>query len=140
MHRFVGLFVGCLGVAYLVCGGSDCAVVFVVLGDAGPLLLSLCNTTNMQSSVDDGTAVDLVSFPARSYVGTKRCGAPAVQQRIHRAKPRRQPRRQPCVRACMHDKARLPSRRSCVRMHAAPPMSGERELKVRMCMNRIGLR
>ena len=25
-------------------GGFDCAVVFVVLGDAGPLLLSPCNT------------------------------------------------------------------------------------------------
>ena len=26
-------------------GGFDCAVVFVVLGDAGPLLLSPCNTS-----------------------------------------------------------------------------------------------
>ena len=38
MHRFVVLFVGCLGVALLV-GGFDCAVVFVVLGDAGPCCL-----------------------------------------------------------------------------------------------------
>ena len=43
MHRFVVMFVGCLGVAWLA-GGFDCAVVFVVLGDAGPFLLSPCNT------------------------------------------------------------------------------------------------
>ena len=42
MHRFVVLFVGCLGVALLlkIVGGFDCAVVVVVLGDTGPLLLS----------------------------------------------------------------------------------------------------
>ena len=34
MYRLVVLFVGCLGVAWFV-GGFDCAVAFVVLGDAG---------------------------------------------------------------------------------------------------------
>ena len=38
MHRFIVFFVGCLVVAWLV-GGFDCAIVFVVLGNATPLLL-----------------------------------------------------------------------------------------------------
>ena len=46
MHRFVVLFVGCLGVQ--VCSVVHwlfgCGFVFVVLGDARPLLLSPCNT------------------------------------------------------------------------------------------------
>ena len=32
-------------------GGFDCAVVFVVLGDAGPLLLSPCNTQKAPEAV-----------------------------------------------------------------------------------------
>ena len=43
MHRFIVFFVGCwLWLGWFV-GGFDCAIVFVVLGDARPLL-SPCNT------------------------------------------------------------------------------------------------
>ena len=47
VHRFVVLFVGLLVVAWLVCWWFDCAVVSVVLGDAGPLLLSPCHTRHV---------------------------------------------------------------------------------------------
>ena len=43
MHRFIVLIVACLVVAWLV-GGFFRAIVFVVLGNARPLLLSPCVT------------------------------------------------------------------------------------------------
>ena len=47
LNAQVVLFVGCLVVwvwlGWFV-GGFDCAIGFIVLGDAGPLLLSPCNT------------------------------------------------------------------------------------------------
>ena len=36
-------------VGFLVVGGFDCAIVFVVLGDARPLLLSPCNTSSVNT-------------------------------------------------------------------------------------------
>ena len=51
MHKFVLLFVGCLVVAWLV-GGFDFDIVFVVLGNARPLLLSPCNTHASLHDVD----------------------------------------------------------------------------------------
>ena len=46
MYRLVVLFAGCLGVAWLVCLWFGLCRCFVVLGDAGPLLLSPCNTSD----------------------------------------------------------------------------------------------